>query len=97
MNTICRLWDTHISEGGEGFSVFHVYTCAALLGRFSETIRGISDFGDLFQFLQGGMKEMTESWGEEEVRTRTRSEATTLKCLKRFLRTLMRNEEERRR
>ncbi|GMI09536.1 hypothetical protein TrLO_g1296 [Triparma laevis f. longispina] len=80
MYTICRLWDTHISEGGEGFSVFHVYTCAALLGRFSETIRGISDFGDLFQFLQGGMKDMTESWGEEEVSVLC-SQAFVLKSL----------------
>ncbi|GMI06787.1 hypothetical protein TrVE_jg14369 [Triparma verrucosa] len=80
VSVICRLWDTHISEGSEGFSVFHVYTCAALLGKFSEEVQGIHDFGDLFQFLQGGMKEKTEAWGEEEVAVLC-SQAFVLKSL----------------
>ncbi len=37
-NTI-RMWDTYMSEGGDGFSEFHLYVCAAFLVKWSEKLR----------------------------------------------------------
>lgn len=47
---IVRVWDTYIAEA-DGFAVFHVYVCAALLVSFSEELLAM-EFQDLVMFLQ---------------------------------------------
>lgn len=51
---IIRMWDTYLSEDakdpfGHGF---HVWVCAALLGRFERDVLEITDFGEAMLFLQ---------------------------------------------
>jgi len=47
-----RMWDTYMSEGpSEGFSVFHVYVCAAFLVMWSDELRQ-REFQDIILFLQ---------------------------------------------
>jgi hypothetical protein len=49
---VVRMWDTYLSEGpAEGFSVFHVYVCAAFLVMWSEELLQ-RDFQDIILFLQ---------------------------------------------
>ena len=61
--TVCRLWDTCLSEDG-GFQSFLAYVCSSLLAHFGKEIVGMDDVGDLFGFLQ---ELPTKGWGEEEV------------------------------
>jgi len=46
-----RLWDTYWSEP-DGFAIFHLYVCAALLKRFADEIMNKIDFQSLMTFLQ---------------------------------------------
>lgn len=50
INLTFKLWDTYISEI-DGFAVFNVYCSAALLLRFSTTLKTFQ-FGELVMFLQ---------------------------------------------
>eukprot|EP00177_Eucheuma_denticulatum_P001443 GFKZ01002601.1.p1 GENE.GFKZ01002601.1~~GFKZ01002601.1.p1 ORF type:complete len:455 (+),score=41.21 GFKZ01002601.1:3499-4863(+) len=59
---IARVWDTYLAES-DGFAVFHVYVCAALLVSFSEELQEM-DFQDMVMFLQNLP---TESWTSKEV------------------------------
>eukprot|EP00180_Rhodochaete_pulchella_P000592 Plantae.Rhodophyta-Rhodochaete_pulchella.ctg14294.p1 GENE.Plantae.Rhodophyta-Rhodochaete_pulchella.ctg14294~~Plantae.Rhodophyta-Rhodochaete_pulchella.ctg14294.p1 ORF type:complete len:129 (+),score=13.32 Plantae.Rhodophyta-Rhodochaete_pulchella.ctg14294:450-836(+) len=59
---IVRVWDTYISEA-EGFAVFHVFVCAALLHHFSPQLRRL-DFQDLVMFLQNLP---THDWTTQQV------------------------------
>mmetsp|Transcript_6181 Transcript_6181/g.26105 ORF Transcript_6181/g.26105 Transcript_6181/m.26105 type:complete len:146 (+) Transcript_6181:2045-2482(+) len=57
-----RVWDTYMSEP-DGFAVFHVYVCAALLARFSNELREM-DFQELVMFLQNLP---TKDWTRNDV------------------------------
>lgn len=59
---IVRVWDTYLAET-DGFAVFHVYVCAALLVSFSEELLEM-DFQDLVMFLQNLP---TASWSCREI------------------------------
>lgn len=59
---IVRVWDTYLAEA-DGFAMFHVYVCAAILVSFSEELQGM-DFQDLVMFLQNLP---TESWTSKEI------------------------------
>lgn len=59
---ITRVWDTYLAES-DGFAVFHVYVCAALLVSFSDELQEM-DFQDLVMFLQNLP---TESWTSKEI------------------------------
>lgn len=59
---IIRFWDTYLSEP-EGFALFHVFVCAALLVRFSDQLMSM-EFQELVMFLQ---RLPTAEWGKEEV------------------------------
>jgi hypothetical protein len=49
---VVRMWDTYLAEGpAEGFSVFHVYVCAAFLVMWSAELRQ-REFQDILVFLQ---------------------------------------------
>mmetsp|Transcript_9106 Transcript_9106/g.27400 ORF Transcript_9106/g.27400 Transcript_9106/m.27400 type:complete len:423 (+) Transcript_9106:57-1325(+) len=50
LHLMVRVWDTYMSEP-DGFAVFHVYVCAALLSHFSSSLREL-DFQELVIFLQ---------------------------------------------
>ncbi|XP_014667625.1 PREDICTED: TBC1 domain family member 22B-like [Priapulus caudatus] len=58
-----RLWDTYQSEP-EGFAMFHLYVCAALLLEFSRDIQKEKDFQGIMLLLQNLP---TAHWGNEEV------------------------------
>ena len=51
MPLILRLWDTYMAQGTDGFSVFHIYVCAAFLVHWSKDIRA-RQMPDLMLFLQ---------------------------------------------
>lgn len=56
---VIRLWDTYLAEpNGEGFSVLHIYTCAALLLKYAPDIKK-RRMPELMLFLQ---HLPTESW-----------------------------------
>ncbi|GAM19959.1 hypothetical protein SAMD00019534_031340, partial [Acytostelium subglobosum LB1] len=59
---IIRMWDTYLSER-EGFSVFHVYVCAAFLVLWSDELKR-KDFPDIMMFLQ---KPPTQNWKETDI------------------------------
>lgn len=59
---IVRVWDTYLAEA-DGFAVFHVYVCAALLVSFSEELLEM-EFQDLVLFLQNLP---TRRWTEKNV------------------------------
>lgn len=59
---IVRVWDTYLAES-DGFALFHVYVCAALLVSFSEELQDM-DFQDLVMFLQNLP---TETWTSKEI------------------------------
>lgn len=61
-NLIVRVWDTYLAEA-DGFAVFHVYVCAALLVSFSEKLQQM-DFQELVMFLQNLP---TEQWSEKNI------------------------------
>lgn len=51
MPLILRLWDTYMAEGTDGFSVFHIYLCAAFLVHWSARIRALQ-MPEILLFLQ---------------------------------------------
>lgn len=59
---IVRVWDTYLAET-DGFAVFHVYVCAALLVSFSEELLDM-EFQDLVMFLQNLP---TQNWSEKSM------------------------------
>lgn len=59
---IVRVWDTYLAEA-DGFAVFHVYVCAALLVSFSDQLMDM-DFQDLVMFLQNLP---TRHWSEKDI------------------------------
>lgn len=59
---IARVWDTYLAET-DGFAVFHVYVCAALLVSFTDELQEM-DFQDMVLFLQNLP---TSSWTWKEV------------------------------
>ena len=72
LDLILRVWDTYLAEhgaseeggsGSDGFAVLHVYTCAALMLKFSAELRGM-EFQDLVLFLQ---HLPTTGWSDKEV------------------------------
>ena len=65
LSLIIRIWDTYIAEPN-GFKVFHVYVCAALLVRFSDELCALEEFQDLIVFLQNVP---TQKWTEKDVET----------------------------
>ena len=47
-----RLWDTYLSdEDGNGFSVYHLYVCIAIIEYYREDLLKM-EFADMLQFLQ---------------------------------------------
>ncbi|XP_071509573.1 TBC1 domain family member 22B-like [Diadema antillarum] len=58
-----RLWDTYMSEP-EGFAVFHLYVCAALLVMFAGKIMRERDFQGTMLFLQNLP---TNNWGNKDI------------------------------
>eukprot|EP00467_Chlorarachnion_reptans_P004206 CAMPEP_0114507096 /NCGR_PEP_ID=MMETSP0109-20121206/11819_1 /TAXON_ID=29199 /ORGANISM="Chlorarachnion reptans, Strain CCCM449" /LENGTH=499 /DNA_ID=CAMNT_0001685809 /DNA_START=62 /DNA_END=1561 /DNA_ORIENTATION=+ len=62
---IIRVWDTYIAEP-DGFKVFHIYVCAAMLIRFSPDLRKLDEFQDLIVYLQNLP---TKDWTEVDVET----------------------------
>lgn len=59
---IVRVWDTYLAEA-DGFAVFHVYVCAALLVSFSGELLEM-EFQDLVLFLQNLP---TQLWTEKNI------------------------------
>lgn len=63
LQAIIRVWDTCLSEDGNGFEDFHVFVCAAFLRHFSKLI--LEQDGDtLMCFIQ---ELPTSDWGPSEV------------------------------
>lgn len=58
-----RLWDTYWSEP-DGFAIFHLYVCAALLTMFSKDIMAKTEFQTLMVFLQNLP---CQDWKDEDV------------------------------
>ncbi|XP_077539365.1 TBC1 domain family member 22 isoform X1 [Haemaphysalis longicornis] len=58
-----RLWDTYLAET-EGFSVFHLYVCAAFLRFWSPALLRERDFQGLMLLLQNLP---TYDWGDAEI------------------------------
>jgi len=69
-----RLWDTYWSET-DGFAMFHLYVCAALLTRFHKDILDKQDFQSLMVFLQNLP---LKDWDDDDVSC-TLAEAYRLK------------------
>lgn len=59
---VLRLWDTYLAEP-DGFALFHVYVCAALLVSFSDQLQDM-EFQDMVMFLQNLP---TNEWTAKEV------------------------------
>lgn len=59
---IVRIWDTYLAEP-DGFALFHVYVCAALLVWFSDQLQQM-EFQDMVMFLQNLP---TQDWSEKEI------------------------------
>ena len=59
-----RLWDTYLSEEGDGFSRFHLYVCAAFLIHWKAELLKKTDFHTLLMFLQNLP---TAKWGDNEI------------------------------
>lgn len=59
---IVRIWDTYLAEP-DGFALFHVYVCAALLAWFSDQLQEM-EFQDMVLFLQNLP---TDDWTEKEI------------------------------
>ncbi|XP_022656470.1 TBC1 domain family member 22B-like isoform X1 [Varroa jacobsoni] len=72
-----RLWDTYLAEGDSGFSVFHLYVCAAFLKHFSKELLRERDFQGLMLLLQNLP---TSKWGDAEI-TLLVAEAYNLKYM----------------
>eukprot|EP00939_MAST-03C_sp_MAST-3C-sp1_P001578 g1578.t1 len=71
-----RLFDTYIAEGFESFASFHVFVCAALLGRWSDALQKMN-FQDMLTFLQALP---TQSWTHKDI-DELLAKAYMLKCL----------------
>jgi len=64
MPLVVRMWDTYLSEPhGDGFTVFHVYVCAALLTKWSGKLCQL-EFQEIMLFLK---RLPTLDWGIEEI------------------------------
>ena len=63
LKQILRIWDTYIAEE-EGFSTFHIYTCAALLLNVKPELHIRKDFAERMIFLQ---KLPTDTWSNERI------------------------------
>ena len=50
MRLVTRMWDTYLSEP-DGFTVFHVYMCAAFLSHWSPQLKRM-DFQEIVLFIQ---------------------------------------------
>ncbi|EGG24662.1 TBC domain protein [Cavenderia fasciculata] len=59
---VIRMWDTYLCER-EGFSIFHVYVCAAFLVLWSDELKQ-KDFPDIMIFLQ---KPPTQNWQDRDI------------------------------
>ncbi|GAM18757.1 hypothetical protein SAMD00019534_019320 [Acytostelium subglobosum LB1] len=59
---VIRMWDTYLCER-EGFSVFHVYVCAAFLIQWADQLIG-KEFPDIMIFLQ---RPPTQQWQERDI------------------------------
>jgi TBC1 domain family member 2 len=59
---IVRVWDTYLSEP-DGFALFHVYVCAALLVEFSSDLQDM-EFQDMVMFLQNLP---TQDWSTKQI------------------------------
>lgn len=55
---IIRMWDTYLSEDENGFADFHIYVCAAFLGKWSDQLQTM-DFQAIMLLLQNPP---TSSW-----------------------------------
>jgi len=58
---VIRMWDTYLAEGD--LAVFHVYTCAAFLLRWTEELRA-RDFHGIMMFLQNCP---TQNWTDKDM------------------------------
>ncbi|XP_076803173.1 TBC1 domain family member 22B-like isoform X1 [Clavelina lepadiformis] len=59
-----RLWDTYLAET-DGFSDFHLYTCAAFLKQWRNQLLSEKDFQGLMLMIQNVP---THHWGDEEIK-----------------------------
>ncbi|KAJ2136494.1 GTPase-activating protein, partial [Coemansia sp. RSA 788] len=73
--SIIRMWDTYLAEPN-GFAMFHIYVCAAMLLKWSAQLRAM-DFQQIMLFLQ---QPPALQWATEDVELLL-SEAYMLKCL----------------
>jgi len=65
LSLILRLWDTYLCQGlNDGFNIFHVYVCAAILSNFSKELLAKDQFQDIILYLQDLP---TSKWGNGEV------------------------------
>lgn len=51
LHMIIRMWDTYLAEEDGGFAHFHIYVCAALLGRWANHLLPL-EFTEIMLFLQ---------------------------------------------
>lgn len=63
LHCVIRIWDTYLSES-DGFALFHMYVCAALLTKFSEELQRETDFQGLMLLLQNLP---TRDWTSEDI------------------------------
>jgi len=62
---ILRMWDTYLCQGlNDGFNIFHVYVCAAILSKFSKELQTKDEFQDIIIYLQDLP---TSNWGASEI------------------------------
>ena len=63
---VVRLWDTYMAEDDDdGFSVFHVYVCAAFVLTWAAPLKEL-EFQELMMFMQNLP---TRAWAEKEIET----------------------------
>eukprot|EP00039_Didymoeca_costata_P012959 m.189753 g.189753 ORF g.189753 m.189753 type:complete len:487 (-) comp15633_c0_seq2:2004-3464(-) len=63
LNCVIRLWDTYQAEVN-GFATLHLYTCAAMMTRFSAELRQKGDFQSAIMFLQ---QLPTTEWNDRDI------------------------------
>jgi len=54
----------YLSEGSDGFSVFHLYVCVAFLNKWSHELIISKDFQEIMVFLQSLP---TAQWTEQDI------------------------------
>ena len=59
-----RLWDTYLSERGNGFSQFHTYVCGAFLRPWSRQLQAEKDFQGVMLMLQNLP---TQGWNDQQI------------------------------